>query len=240
MKRITDAAFKYEFYTTQESINPKEGKTYYWFKGGAIHNSQSGMAGELLHGKYTKMYLSNQLAEQGEFTNGLKSGVWKTWYTNGIMESRQYWNNGFRMDTYLHYDMNGALLEKGNFRRDKKHGKWIDYTGKDTVTYKNGEIFVKKPKLTKAEKAAKKEEKARLKEENKKAEQAKKVEKANAKNNKSDQKVKPSGNNTSKKNTAPAKGSKNTTTAKPEKKEGFFKRLFGKKQPKPKTNGKSQ
>ena len=97
-KRISDALFRYEFYTTDKKINPKKDKTYYWFKGGAVHSAQSGIAGILLHGKYTKTFHSNKLAEQGEFENGLKKGTWKTWYANGTIETTQYWLDGVRND----------------------------------------------------------------------------------------------------------------------------------------------
>ncbi len=159
IKRISDKDFRYEFYTTSKVIKPKSDKIYYWFKGGMIHNTQSGMAGELLNDKFVKMYHSNQLAEQGFFKKGLKVGSWKTWHQNGIIETIQKWNNGFKSGDFYHYNEVGALIEKGKYKNNKKNGTWIDFTKKDTITYKNGIIFVKKTKLPKEEKAKKKEEK---------------------------------------------------------------------------------
>ena len=153
IKRISDANFRYEFYTTAKKIKPKTNKIYYWFKGGLIHNTQSGMTGELLHDKFIKMYHSNQLAEQGTFKKGLKIGLWKTWFTNGMVETTQKWRNGLQSGKFFRYDENGFLIEKGSFNCGKKHGSWINYIKKDTVVYKEGVVFVKKEKLSVAEKA---------------------------------------------------------------------------------------
>ena len=52
IKRISDANFRYEFYTTDKKIKVKDHKIYYWFKGGAIHSAESGIAGTLLDDKF--------------------------------------------------------------------------------------------------------------------------------------------------------------------------------------------
>jgi len=159
IKRITDKEFKYEFYTTKKQPKTKTGRQYFWFRGGAIHNAQSGFAGELLHDKFIKMYLSNQIAEQGIFDNGLKTGLWKNWYPDGTLQSEQYWNDGLKDGEWHAYDQSGALIEKGRFKNDLKDNRWINYQKKDTVVYENGAVFVKKPKLSKEEKAALKSQK---------------------------------------------------------------------------------
>lgn len=219
IKRISDANFRYEFYTTNKQITPKANKIYFWFKGGLIHSAQSGIAGNLLNEKFIKMYHSNQLAEQGEFRNGLKVGLWKTWHENGIVQTTQYWNNGLKTGIFYHFDANGNVLEKGNFKKDKKHGEWIDYATKVTVRFKNGIVVPEKIKYSK-------EEIAKLKEDKKKAEEAKK---AARKAKKIEAKA---GRKSAKDKNESSKIETNTP-----KKENFFTRLFNKKQPKQNTNG---
>lgn len=152
IKRISDANFRYEFYTTNKKIKAKDNKIYYWFKGGLIHNTQSGMTGELLQDKFIKMYHSNQLAEQGVFKKGLKVALWKTWYPSGVLETTQKWSNGLKTGDFFRFNENGLVIEKGNFKKGKKHGTWIDYIKKDTVVYKKGVVFIKKIKPSKVEK----------------------------------------------------------------------------------------
>lgn len=208
IKRITDRSFKYEFYTTLKTIEPQKAKTYYWFKGGAIHNAQGGVAGELLNGNFSKMFLDNQLAEQGEFKDGLKNGTWKTWHQNGKLESTAYWSGGFKDGSYYTYSVNGDLLEQGYFRKDKKQGRWVDFIKKDTVTYKDGTVIIPKPKLTKEEKLQAREAKAKAKKEA--SEAAKKEKQLREKNRQ-------------------LKSNANKTVKQTDKKPGFFERLFTRK-----------
>ncbi len=239
IKRISDPNFRYEFYTTDKKVNPKKNKIYFWFKGGLIHNSQAGIVGELLHDKFVKMYHSNQLAEQGQFKNGLKVGFWKTWYPNGVIQTTQYWKNGLKSGKYFRYSENGIITARGNYNGGIMNGKWIDYEKKDTLTYKRGAVFIKKTKLSRVEKF-------KLKQESNKADRAKKTlqeseelknasilatYKATAKENEKTWKESKKAVKETEKAKRAAKGDSKIKI--------FFKKLFGKKQPKQKNHGKS-
>ncbi|RKR09080.1 hypothetical protein C8C83_0680 [Flavobacterium sp. 90] len=169
VKRISDKDFRYEFFTTDKKIKPNKTHMYSWFKGGLIHETQGGIAGDLLNDKFIKMYHSNQLAEQGEFKNGLRVGIWKTWHQNGILATDQNWHNGLRSGIYSRFDITGNLVEKGRFVANYKTGKWIDTEKKDTVIYKKGKVIIQKPTFNKSEKYKIKQEKNNL--ENAKKEQ---------------------------------------------------------------------
>ena len=216
IKRVSDKDYRYEFYTTLKSGSVKNTKEYYWFKGGLIHSSQGGVAGQLLHDDFKKFYHSNQLAEQGKLKKGLKVGLWKTWFQNGTLETTQEFSNGFLSGNFQKFDVNGNLIEKGKFKKGKKHGKWINYISKDTIQFKRGEIFVPKPKLTKEEKILAKEAKLKEKEALKLKKQKEKELKKVGQENK---------NKKDKTNT-----SKTNPTKEKTKKENFFTRLFSKKE----------
>lgn len=147
-KRISDRNFRYEFYTTDKSVNLKQDREYYWFKGGLIHNSEYGMAGELLHDEYLKLYHSNQLAEAGTYKYGLKEGYWKTWYETGALQSKTYWDEGQKDGSYYSYDPTGFLTEEGHYKNNRKHGRWINYISTDTMQYRKGQLVHKKVKDT--------------------------------------------------------------------------------------------
>lgn len=239
IKRISDLNFRYEFYTTEKKVNPKTNKIYFWFKGGLIHNSQAGISGELLHDKFIKMFHSNQLAEQGEFKNGLKVGLWRTWHPNGIIQTTQQWNYGLKSGKYFRYDENGMIAEKGNYNGGIMTGKWIDYEKKDTLTYKRGVVFIKTTKLSKVEKF-------KLKQENNKADRAKKTlqESEELKNTFTLATYKTIAKENEKTWKENKKAAKETEKAKKAAKGDskikiFFKKLFDKKQSKQKNNGKS-
>ncbi|WP_029273363.1 toxin-antitoxin system YwqK family antitoxin [Flavobacterium sp. KJJ] len=152
IKRISDKEFRYEFYTTDKKITPKTTKTYYWFKGGLIHEAQGGIAGDLLDDKFTKMFHSNQLAEQGQFKNGLRVGKWKTWHPNGVIATTLSYSNGLRSGKYFRYNESGQLIENGKFSSDLKTGKWTNNETNEILTYKRGVIVKKKETFTKSEK----------------------------------------------------------------------------------------
>lgn len=163
IKRISDKDFRYEFYTIDKKIKPNKKYVYSWFKGGLIHEAQGGIAGDLLNDKFTKMYHNNQLAEQGQFRNGLRVGEWKTWYRNGILASIQIWNSGFRSGKFLKYDLNGNLIESGHYMTDLKTGKWINIENRDTINYRRGIVVIEKQKYTKSEKYSIKQGNIKLK-----------------------------------------------------------------------------
>ncbi|MFB3389832.1 toxin-antitoxin system YwqK family antitoxin [Flavobacterium sp. LAR06] len=162
IKRISDKDFRYEFYTTDKKIKPITTKTYYWFKGGLIHEAQGGIAGDLLDDKFTKIYHSNQLAEQGQFKEGLRVGLWKTWYPNGVLATRMSYSKGLRSGKYFRYDENGKLIENGKFSTGLKTGKWTNAETKEITTYKKGVIVKKKETFTKSEKYRIKQEHIKL------------------------------------------------------------------------------
>jgi hypothetical protein len=152
IKRISDKNFRYEFYATSKKISLSKNKTYFWFKGGLIHEAEFGVSGEVLNGSFKKYFHSNQLAQQGVFRKGLKVGLWKSWHENGKIETTQIWRSGQKNGKFVKYNNTGEIIEKGNYKRNSKHGMWIDMIKKDSLTYKKGAIFFKKIKLTKEEK----------------------------------------------------------------------------------------
>lgn len=224
IKRISDANFRYEFYTSTKEVKPKATKVYFWFKGGAVHSATSGVSGQVLDGNYKKFYHSNQLAEEGNFKYGLKVGLWKNWFENGTIKSTQYWNSGLQTGFYYTYDASGNTIEKGNYKKGKKHGNWINFVSKDTMIYKNGVVFIPKPKLSKEEKQALKEKNKADKETKaiakEKEREAKKVAKEQEKKQKEASKGQKSKSGTKKEQPKPQTG----------KKDNFFKRLFSKKE----------
>lgn len=250
IKRISDLNFRYEFYTTDNLVKPQANKTYFWFKGGAIHNTQGGIAGTVLNDKFVKMYHSNQLAEQGEFENGLKVGLWTTWHPNGTIQTTQNWKKGVRNGIYYRYGLQGGLAEEGKYKKDKKHGKWIDYEKKDTIVYKRGLAVIKKSKISKAEKFKLKQESNKKDEDKKALQKSDELKntadlaayKDTAKANKETKKVKEKDERAKEK----VLKEKEKATKKAEKEakgdskiKAFFKKTWGKIQPKSKPNAKS-
>lgn len=148
-KKIGDKNYRYEFYTSLSTPGIHLGVTYFWFKGGAIHHSESSFSGQVLDGKFEKFFLNTQLAEQGYFKLGLKHGLWYSWHPNGKIAERGYWRSGVKRGEYKSFDENGFPVESGKYRKGKKHGRWINWINKDTIVYKRGAVIPKKIKQPK-------------------------------------------------------------------------------------------
>ncbi|OWP84753.1 hypothetical protein BWK59_03550 [Flavobacterium davisii] len=163
IKRISDKDFRYEFFTTNKKKKPDIKKEYFWFKGGMIHHAQYGSAGELLDGKFSKFYHSNQLAEQGTFRKGLRIKEWKFWHPNGKISSIQHWASGVKHGVWLSFDSEGKMIESGFYKNNLKSKTWINYERKDTLVYKKGEIVTSKIKKEIPQKTESKESKRKTK-----------------------------------------------------------------------------
>ncbi len=225
-KRITDNEFRYEFYTTSKEVLAKSDRLYFWFKGGAIHISEYGVSGELLHGEFEKFFLNNQLAEKGSFKNGLKKGLWKTWHKNGKLATIINYNSGKKNGTFYEYNPEEKLIEKGKYKNGKKHGKWYNFITKERVDYNRGEAVIVETKKEKSPNV--KEKKLQKSEAQKIKSEEEKIKKEKLKNE-------------SKKNNS--KNTKEKVVKQDDKnnEDGFFKRLFSKKEKKPtKSNAEGE
>lgn len=146
-KVIREKGFDIECYVSlKKQTKLRENKLYYWFKAGKIHNSMSNSGGFVLHDQYSKYFKSNQLAEQGKFDYGLKTGTWRTWYENGKIKHIENWRKGYKEGVFKVYDSLGEITLEGVYKNNLKYGQWLDYVKKDTIYYKKDSIFSEKPK----------------------------------------------------------------------------------------------
>jgi hypothetical protein len=142
------------------------------------------------------------------------------------------------------------LAEEGRYKKDKKHGKWIDYEKKDTIVYKRGLVVIKKSKVSKAEKFKIKQESNKKDEDKKALQKSEELKnttdlaayKATAKTNEETKKAKEKEERAKEKTLK----EKEKATKKAEKKakgdskiKAYFKKIWGKMQPKSKPNAKS-
>lgn len=121
--------------------------TYYWFKAGRIHHTQRGYSGRLLNGHFSSFYLTKNLKEEGDFKKGIKSGFWRSWRENGILERSAYYRNGQENGRFFAYGDSGEVKQTGRMKDGKLHGNVKMYVSQDSVTnvyYKNGAMAVKK------------------------------------------------------------------------------------------------
>lgn len=145
-KIIRDGNYNIECYVSLDKFtSPKPSKTYFWFKFGEIHATQSDVGGVVLHDSYKKFFKQNQLIEKGDFNMGLKDKVWKKWYLNGSLKETVSWRKGLKHGSYTTYDSIGNVLIEGDYKNNLKTGLWVGKE-KDTIIYKKGIVFIKPTK----------------------------------------------------------------------------------------------
>jgi len=149
-KKIQTTTYKEDCVVVLKSVKPSLNRTYFWYKSNEIHQSKGDYSGDLLQGNYVRHYITNELAEKGNFSYGLKKGKWKSWYKNGNLKAINNWKKGELSGEYFLQNDSGELLLKGKYSKGKRVGKWVDYIKKDTTRYKKGVVFIKKIKDTNA------------------------------------------------------------------------------------------
>lgn len=78
-------------------------------------------------------YGPNDKIEEGDYENGRKVGVWKTYYPGGAIKSEITFENGRPKGAYKTYYKNGQVEEQGNWALNKNTGSFKRY-------YENGQV----------------------------------------------------------------------------------------------------
>ncbi|MFT4553454.1 MAG: antitoxin component YwqK of YwqJK toxin-antitoxin module [Chlamydiales bacterium] len=82
--------------------------------------------------KYTDSDEDAILKAEGDFVLGNKNGIWQTWHANGLMESKNYFENGVRdgvQEVWYEYLIRDepVLKLRGEYKKGKKHGQGLAY-----------------------------------------------------------------------------------------------------------------
>jgi len=98
-------------------VKAKMDRVYYWFEKGKISSSQGFFSGKLLDGKYRVYAAENkEIAIAGQFTKGLKTGMWLHFNQNGILEQRQEFMHGKANGLTIAYDSTGKAIDTTRFK----------------------------------------------------------------------------------------------------------------------------
>ena len=74
--------------------------------------------------------------EKGTFNDGKQEGIWKYYWTNGLLGEKGTYKDGKQEGIWKSYDENGQLAVKGTYKNHKLHGIMIRY-------HKNGHLYQK-------------------------------------------------------------------------------------------------
>jgi antitoxin component YwqK of YwqJK toxin-antitoxin module len=150
-----DSVIKLYILEDVPEMDIKKDRMYYWFTLNQIHKTKGGYSGKVLNGLYQVFNSTNDLIEQGEFKNGLKTGKWTRWYKNGQIANISNWVNGTLEGEQLAYSDNGVIESKYLYSNNILNGKSYIYNSDSSVIvmqYKKGNLAkntIHKPKASK-------------------------------------------------------------------------------------------
>ncbi len=137
---------------------------YHYYRNGELYHTQGGFAGYLLDGEVDVFDREQRLVEQGQYIGGIKTGLWKEWYPNGMLKRISRWRYGLRNGKQENYNEAGEKTSIAYFRKGKLHKK--QYSIDDGRIFKWTKFrkgkHIKTKILTPEEKNSEKEKKKRL------------------------------------------------------------------------------
>lgn len=93
------------------------------------------------NGKHIKISKDNDTITYGTFSNSKKTGIWKEFYSKGILKNKGSYENGLQTGEWKYYFYNGKIKAEGSFRLGNKTkfgetgiplsgriGEWIFYS----------------------------------------------------------------------------------------------------------------
>lgn len=96
---------------------------YYHYASSSIMTEETYKKGKL-EGVRTVYFPNGKIAEQINYVNNLKQGVYKKFSENGIVLEEAIFKNDEYDGLAIYRDINGNLVSKGNFVQGKKSGIW--------------------------------------------------------------------------------------------------------------------
>ena len=115
---------------------------YTFYHDNKIQALQGACSGYLLVGFYSAFYSdSNTLQTQGQYRQGLKSGVWKTWHPNGTILKSEHWKYGKLNGIFSEFDEKGNLTKTGSYLNGQPEGAFSIYvqgTLVEKIKYRHG------------------------------------------------------------------------------------------------------
>ena len=97
-------------------------------------NKQATYKGQVFSGFVYNTNQSMDTILTGEYKNGAKHGVWKKFYSNGVLKERRFYKRGLKVGVYEGFYNNGAK----NFVFMFKKG---EYNGTNRIWTKDGQLI---------------------------------------------------------------------------------------------------
>lgn len=86
-----------------------------------------------LDGLKTTYFKNSKLASEENYSNGLKSGISKSYSESGVLRNVISYESDEMSGSAAFYDASGNLIKKGTYLNGVKHGTWFEYNKQELV-----------------------------------------------------------------------------------------------------------
>jgi hypothetical protein len=118
----------YFFYAVKPAkpIKTVAQKWYSWFGHDTVLSTAGSYNGRVLDGEYKVLYPGGNIKETGNFSMGLKTGVWRSWHPDGSLQGVDHWKNGERLDHEERKRADSKQADSKQADRKRADGKGAD------------------------------------------------------------------------------------------------------------------
>jgi len=96
----------------------------------------------LREGTSIKYHWNGNLAEELIFISDTREGVWKQYYTDGVLALKSIYSGGKLNGSFEAFTVNGSPMIKGTYKNDVRDGEWLfwnnDGAFKNKIIYHDG------------------------------------------------------------------------------------------------------
>jgi antitoxin component YwqK of YwqJK toxin-antitoxin module len=64
---------------------------------------------------------------EGAYQNGVRSGMWQEWHSNGQLKMRGSYTKGQRASAWQWWDLGGRIYQEGAYIDGQQYGRWVVY-----------------------------------------------------------------------------------------------------------------
>ena len=148
-----DTVEKINIINGQAHITPSVDKTYFWYGENRINSNKAYFPGKLLHGAFV-MYCNGRTIQSGSFDLGLKNGIWRRWYLSGELAEVFEFSDGVLHGEFSSFSEEGIVKERGSYKEGILHGEYSLQTADTLLTgrYVNGDLKTTSLKIRKPKK----------------------------------------------------------------------------------------
>jgi uncharacterized protein len=134
---VTEDEIGSDVFYCKGSYRPYTGKCTVLFNNSTAVKEEFTFKNGILNGKAITWYKNGKIRQQGCYQDGLISGNWEFWDSNGNKILNAHYTQNFLDGPYTSLFPNGKIREKGQFSANKRTGAWVFYTMDGQIVHTN-------------------------------------------------------------------------------------------------------